>query len=83
MLETAQVLGDAGLLDRTLEATRRIADAASEGRCHDGSMIYERHASGAYDNDKHWWVQAENVVLCRPAGSSRHRKTGPNARSDK
>ena len=62
MLETAQVLGDAGLLDRTLEATRRIADASSEGRCHDGSMIYERHASGAYDNDKHWWVQAENVV---------------------
>ena len=62
MLETAQVLGDDGLLARTLEATRRIADAASEGRCHDGSMIYERHASGAYDNDKHWWVQAETGV---------------------
>ncbi|MDE6269348.1 MAG: AGE family epimerase/isomerase [Muribaculaceae bacterium] len=62
MLETAQVLGDADLLQRTLEATRRVADAAIEGRCWDGSMIYERHADGRYDDDKHWWVQAENVV---------------------
>lgn len=62
MLETAQVLGDADLLERTLATTRRIADAAIEGRCFDGSMVYERHASGRYDDDKHWWVQAENVV---------------------
>ncbi len=62
MLETAQVLGDKDLLVRTLDATRHIADAAAEGRCFDGSMVYERHASGGYDNDKHWWVQAENVV---------------------
>ena len=25
-------------------------------------MVYERHPDGRYDNDKHWWVQAENVV---------------------
>ncbi len=62
MLETAQVLGDKDLLVRTLDASRHIADAAAEGRCFDGSMVYERHASGGYDNDKHWWVQAENVV---------------------
>jgi len=62
MLETAQVLGDPELLGLTMAATRRIADAAAEGRCTDGSMVYERHATGRYDNDKHWWVQAENVV---------------------
>ncbi len=62
LLEAAQVLGDTPLLERTLDVTRHIADAAMEGRCCDGSMIYERHASGSYDNDRHWWVQAENVV---------------------
>lgn len=62
MLETAQVLGDPDLLERTMACTRRIADAAAEGRCYDGSMVYERHASGRYDDDKHWWVQAENVI---------------------
>lgn len=62
MLETAQVLADPELLARTMDATRRIADAAIEGRCFDGSMVYERHASGRYDDDKHWWVQAENVL---------------------
>lgn len=62
MLETAQVLGDPELLQRTLDATRRVADAAIEGRCWDGSMVYERHADGRYDDEKHWWVQAEDVV---------------------
>lgn len=62
MLEAARELGDAQLLDETLEVTEKIATAASEGRCHDGSMVYERHAGGVYDNDKHWWVQAENVI---------------------
>lgn len=62
LLETAQLLGEPDLLDAALRHTRLIADAALEGRCFDGSMIYERHQSGAYDNEKHWWVQAENVV---------------------
>ena len=62
MLETAQVLGDEALAARTLEATRRIAEAALHGRCTDGSMVYERHADGRFDNDKHWWVQAEQMV---------------------
>lgn len=25
-------------------------------------MVYERHANGHFDNDKHWWVQAEDVI---------------------
>lgn len=62
LLETAQALGNDDLIAETLEVTAQIANAASEGRCADGSMIYERHANGAYDNEKHWWVQAENVI---------------------
>lgn len=62
LLETSQVLRNPELSGRTLAETRRIADAALEGRCFDGSMIYERFADGHYDNDKHWWVQAENVI---------------------
>lgn len=62
LLETAQVLGDSDLLERTLAVTGQTADAAFEGRTFDGAMVYERHASGSYDNDRHWWVQAENVV---------------------
>ncbi len=62
LLEAAQVLGDEAILKKVLDHTRHIAEAALEGRCYDGSMVYERHASGSYDNDKHWWVQAENVI---------------------
>lgn len=62
LLESAQVLGDEEILKKTLEHTRHIGLAALEGRCADGSMVYERHGNGHYDNDKHWWVQAENVV---------------------
>lgn len=62
LLETAQVLGDEAFAARTLEATRRIAEAALHGRCTDGSMVYERHADGRFDNDRHWWVQAEQMV---------------------
>lgn len=62
LLESAQAVGDFELLEKTLRHTRRIALAALEGRADDGSMIYERHADGRYDEDRHWWVQAENVV---------------------
>lgn len=62
LLEAALETNDRELIKKTLKHTRRIAYAALEGRCYDGSMVYERHASGHYDNDKHWWVQAENVI---------------------
>lgn len=62
LLETAMVIGDKDMYNETLEHTRHIAMAALEGRAADGSMLNERHASGAYDNDRHWWVQAETVV---------------------
>lgn len=62
LLETARVLGNPQLMEKTEAMTKKIAAAASEGRCFDGSMIYERFPDGRYDNDKHWWVQSENVT---------------------
>lgn len=62
LYETALVLNREDVLQRARKETLRIALAALEGRCSDGSMVYERHPSGAYDNDKHWWVQAECVI---------------------
>ena len=62
LLEAAQVLNEQDVLEKTLDHTKHIAFAALEGRCHDGSMVYERFSNGHYDNDKHWWVQAENVI---------------------
>lgn len=62
LLESAHVVGDAALTAKTLDHTRHIALAGLQGRCFDGSMVYERHPNGHYDDDKHWWVQAENVI---------------------
>lgn len=62
MLESAHVIGDKELLDETINVTYHLGHAALEGKCVDGSMVYERYASGRYNNQKHWWVQAENVI---------------------
>ena len=62
LLEAAQMVGNENILKKTIDHTKKIAMAALQGRCCDGSMIYERHGNGHYDNDKHWWVQAENVI---------------------
>lgn len=60
--EAAAVAGDAALLAETEAACLRIGDAGLEGLLDDGSMIYERHADGRLDTERHWWVQAECVV---------------------
>lgn len=65
ILEAAREIAspqDEDFYSQVLDATGRIAMAAMQGYCTDGSMIYERHASGRYDNEKHWWVQAETLV---------------------
>lgn len=62
LLETAMVVGDPTLTKETLEHTEKIALAALKGRQKDGSMVYELHADGTLDADRHWWVQAENVI---------------------
>lgn len=61
MLETAMVIGDKNLYEETLDATEKIALSSFEGKLLDGSMIYE-NMPGHADTDRHWWVQAENVI---------------------
>lgn len=62
MLEAAFKIGDIDLIDKV----RPIAEAALAGGMTgyqpDGSLIYECHADGTLDTDRHWWVQAETVV---------------------
>lgn len=62
LLEAALQVADPDLTAETRRVTRHVAEAALQGLCYDGSMVYERHASGSYDNEKHWWVQAESLV---------------------
>lgn len=62
LLEAALETKDKELIERVKMRTRKIADASLEGYRPDGSMIYERHADGSLDEERHWWVQAETVV---------------------
>lgn len=72
LLEAAEVLrrnpGDAsreeieGLYEKTKRHCLAIANAALEGRSDEGWMAYERFGDGRLDRERHWWVQAEDVV---------------------
>lgn len=72
LLEAALVQNDPGLTRRVKDHTRLIALAALDGKGPDGAMVYELHGNGRpgddndhtpwLDTEKHWWVQAENVV---------------------
>jgi mannobiose 2-epimerase len=72
LLEAAGVLlanpGEGCLAEVTAlyEKTKRhclaIANAALEGRSDEGWMAYERFGDGRLDLERHWWVQAEDVV---------------------
>lgn len=62
ILEATEVTEDKSLYKSALAHTKKIAYAGLEGRRADGSMIYELHPDGRFDYDRHWWVQAENVV---------------------
>ncbi len=62
ILEAAQVAGDNDLISKVMPIVARVAEVSQEGLRPDGSMVYERHASGEVDTDRHWWVQAECVV---------------------
>ncbi len=62
LLEAAQVLGETSVVDKVMPIVARVAEVAKEGLRADGSMVYERHANGETDTDRHWWVQAECVV---------------------
>ena len=61
--EAALVLGDEALLEKVEPLVEFIAAAADEGLAPDGSMLYETFPDKQKtDTDRHWWVQAENVV---------------------
>lgn len=61
--EAALALGDETVLKKVEPLVEYIAAAADEGLTPDGSMIYETFLDkGKTDADRHWWVQAENVV---------------------
>lgn len=61
--EAALVLGDKAVLAKVEPLVEYIAAAADEGLTPEGSMIYETFPDKSKtDTDRHWWVQAENVV---------------------
>lgn len=61
--EAALVLGDKEVLENVELVVRHIASAADEGLMPDGSMVYETFLNDKRtDLERHWWVQAENVV---------------------
>lgn len=63
MHEAALVLGDKDVLARVEPIVRMVAQASEKGLNADGSMTHEANLDTGYvDADRHWWVQAENVV---------------------
>lgn len=62
ILEAVMELGDPALTEKAKSHCADIAAAAMQGYMPDGSMIYEHHADGGLDKERHWWVQAETVV---------------------
>ncbi len=61
--EAALVLGDKAVLGKIEPLVEYIAAASDEGLAPDGSMIYETFpGKDKTDTERHWWVQAENVV---------------------
>ena len=61
--EAALTLADDDLLQKVEPLVEYIAAAADEGLAPDGSMLYETFLDRNHtDSDRHWWVQAENVV---------------------
>lgn len=61
--EAALALGDKKVLKKVEPIVQLVAKASAKGLNADGSMIHEANLDTGYvDDDRHWWVQAENVV---------------------
>ncbi|MCR5313482.1 MAG: AGE family epimerase/isomerase [Bacteroidaceae bacterium] len=61
--EAALVLNDKKVLEKVEPIVKLVAKASEKGLNKDGSMIHEANLdTGHVDDDRHWWVQAENVV---------------------
>jgi mannobiose 2-epimerase len=63
LLEAAEVLGDAILLERTKKVAIAMAEATyAEGVDPDGGILNEASSGELLDTDKDWWPQAEAMV---------------------
>lgn len=63
MHEAALVLADKEVLEKVEPIVQLVAKASEKGLNADGSMTHEANLdTGHIDADRHWWVQAENVV---------------------
>jgi cellobiose epimerase len=64
LVEAAEVLGDADLLERARGVALILAqNVYRQGLDKDGSLFYEADGRGTLtDANKHWWAQAEAVV---------------------
>ena len=61
--EAALMLADEQVLSQVEPVVRMVAQASAKGLRPDGSMIHEANLdTGHADDDRHWWVQAENVM---------------------
>ena len=66
--EAAEVLGDAGIVERVRSAAVSMAQTVYEQAVDkDGGLFYEGRGRQIIDTDKQWWPQAEAVVGFRNA----------------
>ena len=61
-LECAFALKDESVIERVRPWALKLGLAGNEGLLPDGSMRYEKHPDGSFDDERQWWVQAEAVV---------------------
>ncbi len=63
LLEAAEVLGDAALIEQFQQVASQMALAAATGLQPDGSLVHElNRATNHYDTHREWWVSAEAMV---------------------
>lgn len=62
LYEATELVGDEDLLARIKPIALAMVKAGMEGQDTDGGLMYEAHADGTLDEDKHWWPQAEALV---------------------
>jgi len=63
LLEAAEVLEDEVWIDKLKTLAVKMAGVTVQGLDADGALCYERDPlSGHFNQEKHWWVQAEAMV---------------------